>query len=66
MSSEKATSPKARGQETAATLSAPVSQSSAWFRAKGVKQRKGQKVPLSHALYSATQSEDVVVAGSEG
>lgn len=45
MSSKKATSPKARGQKTAATLSSPVSQSSAWFRAKGAKQRKGQKVP---------------------
>ena len=27
---------------------------------------KGTKAPLSHALHSATQSEDVVVAGSEG
>lgn len=41
-------------------------QSSAWFRGKAAKQRTGQKAPTTTSLMRPTQSEDVVVAGSEG
>ena len=42
---QKGNQPQSTGTKTVATLSSPVSQSSAWFRAKGAKQRKGQKAP---------------------